>query len=207
MARDWAAPLADPQLLRPMPSLAASDATQLAERARARNPQLLAEQARLASAQKSRELTLSNRYPDWLVGLQSTQVGSRLTSYGLMVEVNLPLQQDSRRAQEREAESMVSAAQSRTEALANQLLGELAGNLAAFDGARRTATLVETQLLPQSELSLRSALAAYENGKVDFATLLDAQRQIRKAQMDRLKAQVEAQMRLAEIERIVGEDL
>jgi outer membrane protein TolC len=141
------------------------------------------------------------------VGLQSTQVGSRLTSYGLMVEVNLPLQQDSRRAQEREAESMVSAAQSRTEALANQLLGELAGNLAAFDGARRTATLVETQLLPQSELSLRSALAAYENGKVDFATLLDAQRQIRKAQMDRLKAQVEAQMRLAEIERIVGEDL
>ena len=62
-------------------------------------------------------------------------------------------------------------------------------------------------MLPQSDLSLRSALAAYENGKVDFATLLDAQRQIRKAQMDRLKAQVEAQMRLAEIERIVGEDL
>ena len=76
-----------------------------------------------------------------------------------------------------------------------------------FESARRTEVLVETQLLPQSDLSLRSALAAYENGKVDFATLLDAQRQIRKAQMDRLKAQVEAQMRLAEIERIVGEDL
>jgi outer membrane protein TolC len=207
LARDGSAPLADPQALRPLPSLVAADAAQLAERARARNPQRLAERARLVGAQKSRELTYSNRYPDWLVGLQSTQVGSRLTSYGLMVEVNLPLQQDSRRAQEREAESMVGAAQSRTEALANQLLGELAGNLAAFDGARRTATLVETQLLPQSELSLRSALAAYENGKVDFATLLDAQRQIRKAQMDRLKAQVEAQMRLAEIERIVGEDL
>ena len=88
-----------------------------------------------------------------------------------------------------------------------ELLGELAGTLAAYDGARRTESLVETQLLPQSDLSLRSALAAYENGKVDFATLLDAQRQIRKAQMDRLKAQVEAQMRLAEIERIVGEDL
>lgn len=207
IARDWAAPLASPQQLRPLPSLAVSDATQLAERARARNPQLLAEQARLASAQKSRELTLSNRYPDWLVGLQSTQVGSRLTAFGLMVEVNIPLQQDSRRAQEREAESMVSAAQSRADALANQLLGDLAGSLAALDGARRTATLVETQLLPQSELSLRAALAAYENGRADFATLLDAQRQIRKAQMDHLKAQAEAQMRLAEIERIVGEDL
>jgi outer membrane protein TolC len=124
-----------------------------------------------------------------------------------MVEMNIPLQQGARRAQEREAESMVGAARSRAEALSNQLLGELAGNLAVFESARRTEVLVETQLLPQSDLSLRSALAAYENGKVDFATLLDAQRQIRKAQMDRLKAQVEAQMRLAEIERIVGEDL
>ena len=207
LARDAPAPLADPQALRPLPGLATADATQLAERARARNPQLLAEQARLASAQKSRELTYSNRYPDWLVGVQSTQVGSRFTSYGLMLEVNLPLQQGSRRAQEREAESMVSAAQSRAEAVSNQLLGELAGNLAAYDGARRTAALVQTQLLPQSELNLRSALAAYESGKVDFATLLDAQRQIRKAQMDLLKAQVEAHMRLAEVERIVGEDL
>ena len=207
MARDWAAPLADPQALRPLPVLAPSDAALLAERARARNPLLLAEQARVTSTQKSRDLTHSNRYPDWLVGVQSTQVGSRLTSYGLMLELNLPLQLDSRRAQEREAESMVGAALSRAEAVANQLLGELVGILAAFDGARRTEALVETRLLPQSELSLRSALAAYENGKIDFATLLDAQRQIRKAKSDRLKAQVEAQMRLAEIERIVGEDL
>ena len=207
LARNVADPLADPQVLRPLPNLAASDAALLAERARASNPQLQAEQARVASAQKSRDLTLSNRYPDWLVGLQTTQVGSRLTTFGLMVEMNIPLQQGARRAQEREAESMVGAARSRAEALSNQLLGELAGNLAVFESARRTEVLVETQLLPQSDLSLRSALAAYENGKVDFATLLDAQRQIRKAQMDRLKAQVEAQMRLAEIERIVGEDL
>ena len=44
--------------------------------------------------------------------------------------------------------------------------------------------LVKTQLLPQSELALQSALAAYENGKVEFATLLEAQRQIRKAQQE-----------------------
>jgi outer membrane protein TolC len=199
--------LAEPQVLRPLPALATTDAARLAERARARNPQLLAEQSRVTSAQKSRDLTWSNRYPDWLLGLQTRQVGSRLTSYGLMIEVNLPLQQESRRAQEREAEAMVGAARSRSEAVSNQLLGELAGSLAAYDGARRTEALVETQLLPQSELGLRSALAAYENGKVDFATLLDAQRQIRKARLDRLKAQVDAQMRLADIERIVGEDL
>jgi outer membrane protein TolC len=42
---------------------------------------------------------------------------------------------------------------------------------------------------------------------VDFATLLEAQRQIRKAKQDREKANAEAQMRLAEIERLLGEDL
>ena len=94
-----------------------------------------------------------------------------------------------------------------SEALANQLVGDLGENLAALDAARRTEALVANQSLPQSELSLRSALAAYENGKLDFTALLEAQRQIRKTRQDRLKAQVEAQMRLAEIERIVGEDL
>ena len=102
---------------------------------------------------------------------------------------------------------MVGAARSRAEALSNQLLGELAGNLAVFESARRTEVLVETQLLPQSDLSLRSALAAYENGKVDFATLLEAQRQIRQAKRSQLKAQTEAQMRLADIERLLGEEL
>ena len=91
--------------------------------------------------------------------------------------------------------------------MARQLLGDLAGNLAGLDAARRTESLVKTQLLPQSQLSLQSAMAAYESGKVDVATLLDAQRQIAKARQDLLKSQVEAQMRLADIERILGEDL
>lgn len=207
LARDSAAALTDPQAPRTLPSLSTADATSLAERARGTNPQLQAELARLAGAQKSRELTYRNRYPDFQVGFGPTQVRSRTTSWNLMFELNIPLQQESRRSQEREAEAMVAAAQSRSEALARTLLAELAGNLAAFDAARRTETLVRTQLLPQSELTLRSALAAYETGKVDFATLLEAQRQIRKARQDLLKSEAEAQMRLAEVERILGEDL
>ena len=124
-----------------------------------------------------------------------------------MLEMNIPLQQESRRGQEREAEAMVAAARSRADALQHQIVGELAANLASLDAARRTEALVRTQLLPQSELGLQSSLAAYENGRTEFAMLLEAQRQIRKARQELLKSQVEAQMRLAEIERILGEDL
>ena len=207
LARDAQAPLAEPQALRPLPALTALDAPALLQRAQASNPLLLAEEARLRGAQKSRDLTLRNRYPDFQVGVVPTQMGSRITTWGLMVEMNIPLQQASRRSQEREAEAMVGAARSRTQALANQLRGDLAENLAGLDAARRTEALVATQQLPQSDLTLRSALAGYETGKVDFATLLDAQLQIRKARQEQLKAQVQAQLRLAEIERILGADL
>ena len=102
---------------------------------------------------------------------------------------------------------MLAAALSRKEAAANQVLAELAENLSAIDAPRRTETLTASSLLPQAELSFRSALAGYENGKVDFATLLEAQKQIRLARQNEIKAQAEAQLRLAEIEKLLGEDL
>ncbi len=207
LARDGAAALAEPEALRPLPLLSPGDAGRLAERARGRNPLILAERARLDAAQKGRELTQRNRYPDLTAGVSSSQVGARISTWGVMLEMNIPLQQDTRRSQEREAEALVAAARSRVEALTHQLLGELGGQLAGLDAAQRSAALVKSQLLPQSELSLQSALAAYENGKADFAVLLDGQRQIRRARQELLKVQVEAQLRLADIERILGEDL
>jgi len=174
---------------------------------RARNPQLFAESARVAAAEKNRELVNKNRYPDFNLGLSPIQTGSRFNEWELMIELNIPLQQESRRSQEREAQAMLAAAQSRKEATQNQLLAELAENLSALEASRRVETLARDSLLPQAELTFKSALAGYETGKVDFATLLDAQRQIRKARLDELKAQTDAQLRLADIERLLGEDL
>lgn len=207
LARDAAAPLAEPQALRPVPDLNTLDAPALVQRARAHNPLLRAEEAALLAAQRKSELTLRNRNPDLQVGVSPTQTGSRITSWSVMLEMNIPLQQGTRRAEEREAQAMVAAARARQQAAANGLLGELGEQLAGMDAARRSEALISTQLLPQSELNLRSALAAYESGKLDFGAVLDAQRQTTKARQDRLKVQTEAQMRLAEIERIVGEDL
>jgi outer membrane protein TolC len=207
LARPSNAPLAPPERLRPVPSAAKLDADALMARVRQSNPQLLTEESRIRSAELGRDLSLKNRYPDFTLSVAPTQVQSRISEWSLMLEVNLPLQQDSRRAQEREAQAMLSAAQSRREAVANQVLADLSENLAGMDAALRTEQLIQTSLLPQAELTLQAALASYENGKLDFATMLDAQRQVRQSRQSRLKAQLEAQMRLAEIEKLVGEDL
>lgn len=201
------APLVEPEMLRPTPPPAVLEFGTLADRLRGRNPQLFAEDARVRSAEKNRELTYKNRYPDFAVGFAPVQYGKSVKEWEVMVEFNIPLQQSSRRAQEREAEAMLSAARSRKEATANQLLAELEENLAMLESARRTESLMAGSLLPQAELTFKSALVSYENGKVDFATLLDAQRQIRDARHKLIKAQVDAQLRLADVERLLGEAL
>ena len=133
-------------------------------------------------------------------------MGSAHQRVGTDVEVNIPLQQETaarRSARPRRCCRRRARARRRCQ----QLLGELAENLAGLEAARRTEIADHDQPAAAGRLTLQAALAGYENGKVDFATLLDAQRQIRKAKQDLLKAQAEAQMRLAEIERMLGEEL
>ncbi len=207
LARSVSAPLAEPRDLRPLPSLSVDDLDRLVSQAKVNSPSLGAEEAKLRSTELSRDMTWRNRYPDLEIGISPTQMGNRITEWSLMFGINIPLQQSARRAQEKEALAMVEAQRARTEAVGADLLGQLGENLSAFDAARKTEQLMSRQLIPQSELAFQSAQAAYETGRVDFGTLLDAQKQIRKVRADRLRAQVEAQMRFAEIERIVGEDL
>jgi outer membrane protein, heavy metal efflux system len=207
LGRPEAMQLLPPDRLRHLPPPARLAATALEARLIERNPRLAADAARIDAAQKSRELTYKNRYPDFNVGLASIQSRDRVTGWDLMFEINIPLQRDSRRAQELESERMLDAAQARKEATLNQTLAELHESLTALRTARRVEELVSSSLLPQAELTLQSALAGYETGKVDFATVLDAQRQIRKAQEDLVRARVNQQMRLADIERAIGEEL
>lgn len=206
LGRSPASTLAEPQALPPVPAAALAPQA-LAARVREASPQVRAEAASLQSAQAKRDLTLRNRYPDFTVGIQPTQMGSRTTEWGVMFELNIPLQQKTRRSEEREAAAMVEAARARAEAAANQAAADLEEQLSALDAARRNEALIASRQLPQSDLVLQSAIAAYENGKVDFATLLEAQRAARRTRLDLLKAQVDAQMRIAEIERTLGEPL
>ena len=207
LARPNNAPLQVPAQLRKLPAPVTLDYATLEERVRTRNPQLFADESKIKAAEKSRDLTYKNRYPDFTLGVSPIQYQNAIKEWELMVELNIPLQQSSRRSQERESESMLNAARSRKEATTNQVSAELAEALSGIEAARRTENLLTNSLLPQAELTFKAALAGYETGKVDFATLLDAQRQIRQARQNQLKAQVDAQMRLAEIERLLGEDL
>jgi len=207
LARVADAPLAEVQALPDLPPAAALNEAALLERLARHNPQLRIADADIVSAEKSRDLAYAARYPELLLGIAPTRRNGAVERWDLMLELDLPLQQSTRRAQERSADAQLAAANARRAAGLNAGRAELVRALAELETARRTESLIAHRLLPQGELTYQSALAGYETGRVEFAMLIEAQRQVLKAKQQRLKAQLDAQRRLAEIERLLGEEL
>jgi len=204
LSRSSTAPLPEPEAPAPLAELSLPASETLIGRALESNTELAAEGARLRAAQANRELTYLNRHPDFMLGVMPVQMSTRITMWGLMLEMQVPLQQSSRRAQERAAESDVAAVRERNQALSNQIKADIEAGLAALQVAQQTEALAQTHLLPQAQLAVQASMAAYETGRVDFATVLDAQRELRKARQMLLRARLDGHLRLAELERLVG---
>lgn len=207
LSRPAMAILAQPSQLRPLPPTTQLDYSLLEEKLRARNPQLIIADAQREEAKKNRDIVSRSRYPDLTLGIMPTQTGSHISEWGLMVEMSLPFQQGARRAQQREAEAMLAASEAEKVVALDQSRTELSERVASLNNTRHIEKLIATQLLPQAEATYQSALAGYQGGKVDFATLLSAQRQILKARQQHLRTELESQVLLAEIERLLGEEL
>lgn len=171
------------------------------------SPLLTGMEAQSKAALDNEALVRKDRYPDLTVGLAPIQRGNRLDAWDLSVEFDIPLQQETRRAREREAAAMARAAEARKLALRNELLNRLNETRIAYETLSKQHILLVDTLLPQAELAYQSALAGYQTGKVDFANVLDAQRQVRKVRLDIVKIELDRYLQLVELERLTGKEL
>lgn len=207
LSRPASAPLAEPVQLRAMPPAAVLQESVLLERMADQNPQLRIAQAAILTQEKARDLSYRDRYPDVIVGVAPTLSAGAIDRWDLMLELNIPLQQSTRRSQEHEAESMLAATTASRFSILNQVHATLSEQLASLNAAQRTESLIATQLLPQAELVFQSALAGYETGTVEFSMLIESQKQILKTKQQQIKAQKDMQLSLAEIEKLLGDEL
>ena len=102
---------------------------------------------------------------------------------------------------------MASGARQRLAQMDRQLEGDLAEAVQGLASARELERLIDSGLVPQAEAGLQAALKGYESGLSEFTAVLEAERRLQKVHIDHLKVQLDQQMRLAEIERLIGEDL
>lgn len=202
MVRDPLAPLVPPQALPPAP--AALELPRLAEQVRAASPEIAGERSGFAAAQKNRELTWLNRYPDFAVGLTHNRPANGASNWDVMLELNIPLQQSARRAQERAAVAGEQAAEARIAAAEARLVGRLGEAYAGFEANREKAALLRDTLLLQASATFESARAGYESGRVNFNTVVEAERQILRTRLALLDAETDVALRLAELELLAG---
>lgn len=180
-----------------------ADALQRLERGA--HPALQASIAMASAANRNVALERRNRYPDVTVGVGAMQRGNRLAGYELRLEVEIPFQQRARRERERGSRLLEDAALARTEAARSELEGRLGSAWARWTGAREQHQLIEKTLLPQADANFQSALASYQVGEVDFATLLDALREWQGADLARVDATRDELLGAAAVRAIDGD--
>jgi outer membrane protein, heavy metal efflux system len=209
--RPAGAPLAPPQELRPVPDTDALPLAELLERAHRDNPQLASEQATISAAERNAELVRRNWYPDPTFGFtvfdEDGSKGRQFGGYEAMISFAIPLQWGLRRAQEQEALARAAASRTRREATSADLRGQLEQSYWALDAARKGEKILRDINIPQSSVALQSALASYQLGRTDLPSVLLAEQAVLRVTLERIALLLEQQLRLAELEKVIGGDL
>jgi len=172
-----------------------------------RNPEIKMLQYEVEAGDVNAELAGKSRYPDFMVGAGPVQNDGRFDSVGLMFRVNIPIWSGKYDGIEKAARADAISARSRLMAVMNQKSLEVKWAVLQVEAAERTRALYETSLMPQVEMSFESALKNYQSGRIDFLTLLDTERDLKRTRLEYLKSILEYRKRLADLERAVGEDL
>lgn len=203
LGRAHDAPLAAPAEPAPLPAQL-EDGALFAALARA-NPEVNAAAQGIDVARAERERTYQDRVPDFAVGVRNNRPYDGKDSWDVMFEVMIPLQQSSRRAREREAEYLLMAAEARREDVQARAAGALGSARSMYAQGRETLRLLEHTLLPQAQATRDASQAALRSGKVDFDSVIEAERQLIEIRAQRLQAELETRLALAEIKQLTGE--
>jgi len=207
VARPVDAPLADPIQARPVPA-GEPALSALVDRARAGNPTLSASTAAIAAARTRSTLAGKAWYPDVTIGGGPLiQTNNRPVGFSATVGLTVPLPWGREAAGQREAAAQLGAEEHRYDATRLDIEGALGEALARLRAARDTEALLRREALPQARAAFRTVLAGYGQGRGELTTAITAEHQAHQVELQMLQAQLDQQVDLAAIERLIGGEL
>jgi cobalt-zinc-cadmium efflux system outer membrane protein len=175
-------------------------------------PELVEAERGLERAQGMYELAEKNRkYPDFMLGWDYVRMPTDMTKnrYGAMASITIPFSPWTigRRTEEvAEALAEIRAAKANREAVKNTTLMEIREAAAKVRASRQSLELYRQGILSQADLSFSAALLAYQNSRVEFSSVLEAQRALKDTRMSYYRAQVSLIQAVAGLERAMGKD-
>jgi cobalt-zinc-cadmium efflux system outer membrane protein len=183
------------------------DAGELRTQALAHRPDLAAQAAQIRAEEAAVELACKEFCPDleFVARYDSFwQPAERDVRPQIGVNLNLPLQQERRRAAVREAVARVTQRRAELEQRVDEIQYEVQTGLARVNESRRITKLYAETILPAATENAQSAQTNYEANKLDFLRLIEAQRQLITHREKQYEAIADYHRRMAELERVVG---
>jgi len=172
-------------------------------------PELRALDLDIARSETATALAHKQYYPDFNVTVSRFQNDGMRDGYGAMATMSLPFfwTKPKYDAGVREARANQDSAQAAFQSLKNQVLFEVKDFLVRAEAAEKVIALYKTTVIPQAQQTLESARINYRAAKVEFLTMLDAERALRDFQLEYYRSLTAFEQRTAELERAVGVDL
>ncbi len=176
-------------------------------------PLLIALKYRIERYRLSQRLAVKSYYPDIDVGVSYGQrddgsMQERSDFLSSFATINIPLwykTKEGRKVAEQEAN--VRKAVEQLNSQKNNVYFQIKEILSEIEKYKQEIELFKTGLIPQSILSLESALAGYKVNKVDFLTLVNNQITLYNYEIDYYRALTNYENKLAELEQAVGKSL
>ncbi len=154
------------------------------------------------------QLARKNFYPDFEVGFTYINRVDNPQMFGLMVAAKIPLYFWRKQGPELDSTAAnLSSSRKKYDWLHARLFFELKDLYLSATTSKKLMELYGKGVIPQSTISLESAMAGYQVGKVDFLTLVDNLMTLLDYELKYHETLSEYQKSLARLEAIVGMEL
>jgi outer membrane protein TolC len=181
---------------------------QLTPRAEQYQPELKSAQAGIETARAERGAAFWGFFPDFMVrGMYQDMRGLDGNFWSLMAGATLPIfpwALPKTVGGYEQAGANLELAEADARQTKNRVLAQLQQSLARVRSNQDSLRLTRDTILPQSEQTLESTLAAYQTGKRDFMTVLDAYRMVWTARENYVMAVKNLLVSQADLEQAVG---
>jgi outer membrane protein, heavy metal efflux system len=181
---------------------------ELTELARANSPNLKIQEREIDRKQYSLDLAKKEYFPDFTVGFTYFDREGNPTMYGLEAKAKIPLYFWRKQKPEVDAaKANLAGAQRMRESTASSVNFQIKQGYTVATTSDKLVRLYSGSIIPQATFSLRSGVANYQTGKIDFLSLIDSAAALLEYQLKYYESMNEFQKALAQMEPIVGIDL
>lgn len=187
----------------PLPALATLQAAAVRQ-----NSMLRAHEAMIAAQAARVELAQKEHLPDFDISVSYGHRNGFSDMVSAQVSIPIPIQRGRKQDQlVAEASAELAALEAEHHERANTLRAEVARLHAELERDRAQLALYVKAILPQGQAALTSATAGYQVGRADFLSLLDTQATLFNYETSYFRVLSDFATTLAELERIVGEEI